>query len=161
MNIILVGVWPLFLWGFLCRHIEEGIISEEFHLSFCRMEWWLKSCSSCVLFSSRTPVDRSSDGLLGFQETSMIGFDFENSGRSSHIYSYNHMTSHGHVEWLGKKVLRWSTFSAPADPSTKTRQQSIGFHPLSAILTSGKDMIPFGLSNERLNHQLRYGPKNR
>lgn len=40
----------------------------------------MKSCSSCVLFSSWTPLDGSFDRLLGFQEISIIDFDFENSG---------------------------------------------------------------------------------
>ena len=35
----------------------------------CRMERWLKSYSSCVLFSSRMPVDGSYDRLSGFQKS--------------------------------------------------------------------------------------------
>lgn len=149
--------WSLtsFLGKFLCRHIEEGIISEEFHRSFCCMEWWLKSCSSCVLFSSRTPVDGPYDGLLGFQEASMIGFDFENSGRSIHIIKWHHIDG---VEWLGKKDIEM-VYIFCSCVSFDKNAAFWGNSPLDSI-HFGEDMIPFGDSNERLNHQLRYGPKN-
>ena len=41
----------------------------------CRMERWLKSYSSCVLFSSRMTVDGSYDRLSGFQKVCIIDFE--------------------------------------------------------------------------------------